>query len=34
MHGKGTLYFTGGAKIYEGEFFEDKYHGFGHLYNI
>lgn len=33
MHGKGTLYFPNGQKLYEGEFLEDKFHKHGKLYN-
>lgn len=30
MHGKGVLFSAGNVKIYEGEFYEDKFHGFGY----
>ncbi len=33
MHGKGTLYYSEENKAYEGEWFEDKFNNFGHLFN-
>jgi hypothetical protein len=34
MHGKGTLFAKGNVIIYNGEFYEDKFHGFGYQFNI
>lgn len=33
MHGKGTLYLPNGDIAYEGDWFEDLFNNFGHLYN-
>jgi hypothetical protein len=33
MHGKGILYYASGTPAYDGEWFEDKFEGFGVLYN-
>ena len=34
MNGKGTLYFSDGNIIYDGEWLDDKYEGNGKLFNI
>ena len=33
MHGKGTLYYPNGDRAYEGDWFEDQFNNFGHLFN-
>ena len=33
MHGKGSLYYASGKLAYDGDWFEDKFEGFGVLYN-
>ncbi|KAL4506635.1 hypothetical protein ABPG72_000206 [Tetrahymena utriculariae] len=33
MHGKGTLYYPNGDILYEGDWFEDQFNNFGHLFN-
>lgn len=33
MHGYGILYYSDGRVAYEGEWFEDEFHGLGKVYN-
>lgn len=33
MQGKGILYYANGEKAYEGDWFDNKFNNFGHLYN-
>jgi len=33
MHGKGVLYYASGKPAYDGDWYEDKFEGFGVLYN-
>lgn len=33
MHGKGVLYYASGKPAYDGDWVEDKFEGFGVLYN-
>lgn len=33
MEGKGILYYAGGAKAYEGQWKDDKFHGMGIVHN-
>ena len=33
MHGYGLLFYSSGQLAYEGEWFEDEFHGKGRVYN-
>jgi hypothetical protein len=33
MHGRGTLFYSENHPAYDGDWYEDQFHGFGVLYN-